>query len=99
MLIRHPGNIKFSSIFPYGENFYIFQLAIYLLIRVMDTNHRLKPFTHKEHYQLSSLVYSLLNAVNLSFPETIDMVMVPLKEISVDLFSEFIAKQVSTVRC
>ncbi|CAG9535382.1 unnamed protein product [Cercopithifilaria johnstoni] len=75
-----------------GEPVTPYRLAIYLLIRVLDTNHRLKPFTHKEHYQLSSLVHSLLNAVNLSFPETIDMVMAPLKEVSVNLFLEFVTK-------
>lgn len=79
----------------FSAYFCIFQLAIYLLIRVLDTNHRLKPFAHKEHYQLSSLVHSLLNAVNLSFPEMIDMVMVPLKEVSVNLFLEFVTKLVS----
>ncbi|KAK6100552.1 Anaphase-promoting complex subunit 5 family protein [Brugia pahangi] len=75
-----------------GEPVTPFRLAIYLLIRVLDTNHRLKPFTHKEHYQLSSLVYELLNAVNLSFPETIDMIMAPLQEVSLNLFLEFMAK-------
>uniref|UniRef100_A0A915PQ89 Anaphase-promoting complex subunit 5 n=1 Tax=Setaria digitata TaxID=48799 RepID=A0A915PQ89_9BILA len=75
-----------------GEPVTPYRLAIYLLIRVLDTNHRLKPFNHKEHYQLSSLVYSLLNAVNLSFPEMIDMIMEPIKEISVNLFLEFMAK-------
>uniref|UniRef100_A0A0R3RIH1 Anaphase-promoting complex subunit 5 n=1 Tax=Elaeophora elaphi TaxID=1147741 RepID=A0A0R3RIH1_9BILA len=75
-----------------GEPVTPYRLAIYLLIRVLDTNHRLKPFTHKEHYHLSSLVHSLLNAVNLSFPETIDMVMEPLKEVSMNLFLEFVTK-------
>ncbi|VDK73749.1 unnamed protein product [Litomosoides sigmodontis] len=75
-----------------GEPVTPYRLAIYLLVRVLDTNHRLKPFAHKEHYQLSSLVHSLLNAVNLSFPEMIDMVMVPLKEVSVNLFLEFVTK-------
>uniref|UniRef100_A0A1I8F162 Anaphase-promoting complex subunit 5 n=1 Tax=Wuchereria bancrofti TaxID=6293 RepID=A0A1I8F162_WUCBA len=75
-----------------GEPVTPYRLAIYLLIRVLDTNHRLKPFTHKEHYQLSSLIYDLLNAVNLSFPETIDMIMAPLQEVSLNLFLEFMAK-------
>ncbi|EJD75489.1 hypothetical protein LOAG_17376 [Loa loa] len=75
-----------------GEPVTPYRLAIYLLIRVLDANHRLKPFTHKEQYQLSSLVHSLLNAVNLSFPEMIDMVMAPLKEVSVNLFLEFTTK-------
>ncbi|VBB29586.1 unnamed protein product [Acanthocheilonema viteae] len=75
-----------------GEPVTPYRLAIYLLIRVLDTNHRLKPFTHKEHYKLSSLVHSLLNAVNLSFPEMIDMVMEPLKEVSMNLFLEFVTK-------
>ncbi|VDM97372.1 unnamed protein product, partial [Thelazia callipaeda] len=75
-----------------GEPVTPYRLAIYLLIRVLDSSHRQNPFTPKEHYELAKLVHSLLNSVNLSFPEMVDRVMTPLKDISVHLLLEFMTK-------
>lgn len=75
-----------------GEPVTPYRLAIYILIRVIDKEHRQKLSIQHKHYQLATLVYSLLNAVNLSYPEMIKAVESPLNRISPDLFVEFMLK-------
>lgn len=58
----------------------------------MDDYHRFKCFTSKQLYHASTLLHSLLCAVNLSFPEMCCYIEGPLNKVVPRLYDEFIAR-------
>lgn len=79
------GNSVSEPVTPY-------RVAIYLLIRTLDCENRARPFSQKHLVELSSLVYTLLNAVNLSFVELCQKIERPLERISPGLHAKFLKR-------
>ncbi|MFH4982815.1 hypothetical protein AB6A40_009524 [Gnathostoma spinigerum] len=66
-----------------------FRLALYLLIQTLDSHHRLFPFTSKQLVMLSSVVFALLRAVNLSYVELCSALQTALGYVDKELFVKF----------
>uniref|UniRef100_A0A915B7W3 Anaphase-promoting complex subunit 5 n=1 Tax=Parascaris univalens TaxID=6257 RepID=A0A915B7W3_PARUN len=69
-----------------------YRLCIYLLIRCLDAEHRQHAFTSKQLADLSSLIYSLMLTVNLSFTETCRVIEKALERINPNLYKNFLKK-------
>ncbi|KHN74218.1 Ras-related protein [Toxocara canis] len=67
-------------------------LCIYLLIRCLDAEHRQHAFTSKQLADLSSIIYSLMWAANLSFLEMCRLIEKSLERVGPTLYKKFLKK-------
>ncbi|VDM36885.1 unnamed protein product [Toxocara canis] len=69
-----------------------YRLCIYLLIRCLDAEHRQHAFTSKQLADLSSIIYSLMWAANLSFLEMCRLIEKSLERVGPTLYKKFLKK-------